>query len=138
MIEILAMALNFEVIGACSPKPLLSKRVQTEAVSVGEVSIEVLNKWSVPYLGTERGFNSMYNYPNGNDTLEIISNTEMRSYGWCFEVDGKIPESYPDEVYLDQSMSSIKWFYGFAHYKNGQWVSQCEPAYKQKPKFICK
>lgn len=133
----LFIALQFEVVGPCSPKPLFSKIVRTDAVSVGEATVKTFLQHNVPFQGNERGMNSIYETPTDDRTLEIISDREMRSYGWCYEVDGKGPEDFADEVYLTQKTRSIKWFYGFAHYKDGQWISQCEPAHKIKPRAIC-
>lgn len=137
LIEIL-FSVNFEVVGPCSAKPLFQRNLKVTKESVGDLTVSTFERFEVPYLGTERGMNSIYGTPIGDVTLEVISDTEMRSFGWCFDIDGIVPEIYPDKIQVVPQMKSIRWFYGFAHYKNGQWISQCEEAFKVKPKFACK
>lgn len=136
---LLASLLTIEFIGPCSPKPLLQTTASVNsAADVGALTIMTLRSRGIPFAGTERGLNSAFETPIGDGALEVISDTEMRSYGWCYQVDGLVPEVFPDDYLLDQGMRRITWFFGFAHYKHGQWVSQCEPAYNIKPKFLCK
>ena len=135
---LLSATLSFQILGPCSLTPLLETRTHfSEGDSVGKVSIDVLEAFEVPYQGSEQGLNSIFKTPTGLDAMEVLSDTEMRSYGWCFEVDGKITETYPSETFLTARSNQVTWFFGYAHYKNGEWISQCEPAYKIKPQFIC-
>ena len=132
----LVAALSIEFIGPCSVKPLLQSNVSGEFPHVGAVTVSTLDRFEVDYAGNEAGLNSVFGTPTGMQAMEVISDTEMRSYGWCFDVDGRLPEEFPDHVSL-QGVRHVRWFFGFAHYLNGQWVSQCEPAYKVKPAFLC-
>lgn len=135
---ILAATLSLEFIGPCSSTPLLETQVMYGTQEhVGKLTVDTLENFEVRYQGNEQGLNSAFGTPIGLDALEVISDTEMRSYGWCFNVDGIIPETYPNETFLTEGSNRVTWFYGFAHYKNGEWISQCEPAYKIKPQFIC-
>ena len=134
---LIAASLTVEFIGPCHDRPLLRATVETEQTSsVGKVTIETLEKFKINYKGSEAGINSAFGSPIGIDAMEVLSDTEMRSYGWCFEVDGKVPENYPDSISVS-SAKKVKWFYGYAHYLNGNWISQCEPAHKLKPDFLC-
>lgn len=134
----LALNLSIEFIGPCGPNPLLKTTVkQDSSESVGSSSISTLDRYEVNYIGSDRGLNSIFDTPIGSEALEIISDNEMRSYGWCFEIDGAIPEVYPDSFPLLDVKREIKWFFGFAHYLNGEWISQCEPAYETRPAFLC-
>ena len=72
----------------------------------------------------------------GLDAMEVLSDTDMRSYGWCFEVDGKVPESYPDSIPL-KGVKKITWFYAYAEYVKGEWISQCKPSYQLKSPYVC-
>jgi hypothetical protein len=131
------MTLAFEIVGPCEKKPLFSSQEQSKVNSLGLLTIDVLEKNNIPYQGSEKGLNSIYQTPVGLAAIEVISDQEMRSFGWCFEIDGVTPEVYPDEVAL-KDVKKVTWFFGFAHFKNGQWVSQCEKAWKVKPKFLCR
>jgi hypothetical protein len=135
---LLAATIAVEFLGPCSSRPLLKTSVQeATSTSVGEMTITTLEQFKVPYAGTHKGLHSAFGTPTGMEALEILSPTSMRSYGWCYEIDGMVPEMYPDEVAL-AGIKKVTWFYAYALYKEGQWVSQCEPAHKIRPEFLCK
>lgn len=135
---LLASSLSIEFIGPCSVGPLLKTNVeQGPARTVGAATIATLEKFEIDYQGTEAGLNSAFGTPVGMDAMEVISDTEMRSYGWCYQVDGSIPEAFPNGIPLASVQHEIRWFYAYAHYLNGEWVSQCEPAYKLRPAILC-
>ena len=93
-------------------------------ISVGDISLKVFKKYNIPFLGTNRGFNSILETPTGIDSLVIISHNEMLSYGWCFSVNGIAPEVYPHEYILKEG-DLINWWYGYAHFQDGEWRGQC-------------
>jgi hypothetical protein len=132
-----AYATELKFIGACDEDFVMRTEVNESFQNVGVLTIQTLKKFGIPFLGNEHGLNTVFNSPIGLDALEIISDTEMRSYGWCFEVNGIIPELFPSEIPLTSEIQSITWFYGYAHYLDGVWKSQCEPAWKIKPAFLC-
>lgn len=139
MINTLLLTLAIEFIGPCDVKPLLMSSVRpSETSNVGSVTIDILEKFEIPFQGTSAGLNSAFGTPIGMDALEVISDQEMRSYGWCYSVDGNSPEVMPDQFKVNASMKKITWFYAFARYSKGEWVSQCEPAFKIKPEFLCR
>lgn len=132
-----SFAVQVEFIGPCSEEPLYSTNVSaTSATDVGTLTINVLDQAKIPYLGVPQGFNQIFNTPIGMDALEILNDEEMLSYGWCFEVNGKNAEVYPNEIPL-KKVKTIKWFYGYAHYVRGEWVSLCEKSYLRRSEFIC-
>jgi len=133
-----SFAQTIEFIGPCSPKPLLSVDYGAKFETVGDLTVYALTKNNIPYQGSERGINSVFNTPIGDDALEVISDTEMRSYGWCFFVDGKLSLDYSNDYYLTAKDKKIQWIYSYAHFVKNDWVSMCEMAYKIKPRFLCK
>ena len=58
--------------------------------------------------------------------LEILSEREMKAYGWCYSINGEVPEAFPDEVALGPQ-DKVVWFFAYAHYLAGEWISQCVP-----------
>lgn len=129
--------LILEFIGPCSSRPILKAELRDYQATVGHTTVAVLDKKQIPYLGTIEGINSVFGTPYGMDAMEVVSDTEMRSYGWCYKVDGEIPEVFPHLYPITPQTKRVSWFYGFAHYLKGEWVSQCEPAHKIKPAFLC-
>jgi hypothetical protein len=133
---VLAGMISMEFIGACSVKPLLKANVHSSFPHIGAATISLLDQFAVDYAGTEAGINSAFGTPTGPEAMDIISENEFRSYGWCYDVDGRVPEAYPNQVTL-QGVRHVRWFFAYAHYLNGEWISQCEPAYKVRPSFLC-
>lgn len=138
LISVNAFAADINFIGPCDKKPLISGSLGNKYETVGDMTIQFLNKNNIRYEGSERGINTVFNTPVGDAALEVISDTEMRAYGWCYFVDGMGPDVFADEYPMDAKIKRIDWIFGFAHYKNGTWISNCTPAFTIKPKFICK
>jgi hypothetical protein len=132
-----SFALTYEIVGPCSEKPVYEGGVPASGMSAGKATLQILEKNRAPYRGTEAGIHSILNTPEGDEAIEVISDREMRAYGWCYEVDGTQPNVMPDQFRLKGS-EHLKWFYAFSHYKNGQWLTYCEPAYTVKPKGLCR
>lgn len=133
----LTLFIALEIIGPCSTKPLATLNA-VPAMTVGEATISTLNKYKIPYQGTEKGINTLYSLPTPAQSLEILSDSDMRAYGWCFDVDGEVPEEYPDQIEIHEGMKKIRWFHGYAEMKNGVWVSQCKETAKLRPDFLCR
>jgi hypothetical protein len=131
-------AQTIEFIGPCSERPLFSQEYGNKFETVGDLTVHALDKNRIPYLGDEQGINSVFDTPVGMDALEVLSDTEMRSYGWCYFVDGKMSSDYANKYYLKPTDKKVQWIFGYARFVKDQWVSMCEKAYKIKPKFLCK
>jgi len=94
----------------------------SEASNVGRVTMDVLTDNAIAFDGSELGFSSIDGL---EQRLDILSKSEMKAYGWCFSVNGQIVETLAHQTPLEDS-SQLRWFYAFAHYQAGVWVSQCE------------
>ena len=131
-----AFELRFQ--GACSADPLFSVELAFEKdMNVGELSLQVLDDHQIPYQGTASGLNQIFETPVGLEAMEIISENEMMAYGWCFEIDGRIPEVLADKVPIKKTTKLITWFYAYAHYLNGEWISQCEKSHLRRSPVLC-
>lgn len=133
-------AVTLEFVGPCSEEPIVSFELGDKFQTVGDATLHTLEKNNIPFKGTSRGLNSVFNTPVGMEALEVLSDFEMRSHGWCYSVDGVSPEVYPDELFLngpDGKIQNIRWFFGFAHYVRGEWISQCEPSFGVASSFLC-
>lgn len=132
-----ASAVQLTVQDPCSNELWLSTEIQDALdKSVGALTIAELNRHKIPYEGSERGIRVIKQSPVGDDALEIISNEEMRAYGWCYRVDGNVSKLYSDEHIIKIANSKIEWFYGYALYLRG-WINYCQPTLVTS-KFICK
>ncbi|MEM7647497.1 MAG: hypothetical protein AAF203_11345 [Pseudomonadota bacterium] len=115
------------VVDPCSQNLLFREPIgEIQGLDVGTLSVNVFDAYGVPYIGNNMGIHSIYETPTGEDALEILSKSEMRAYGWCYSVDGIEPEVLPNQYLIPDDESVVVWFFGFAHYQAGEWVSQCE------------
>lgn len=94
----------------------------SEPSNVGVVTMSFLEARGIAYDGSELGFSSIDGL---EQRLDILSKSEMKAYGWCFSVNGEVVETLAHQTELDAS-SEVRWFYAFAHYQEGVWISQCE------------
>lgn len=133
-------AATFKIIGPCSDAPVHAGEIESKNLrkSVGEYTISYLNKNNIAYVGNEQGLNSIIGTPIGLDAMEILSDEQMRSHGWCYSVDGEIPDSLANEVRLNNEDSEVVWFYGYSFYDRGEWSEYCTPTYKVRPDQFCK
>jgi hypothetical protein len=105
--------------------------------NAGEFSISRLLANDIPFVGTEGGINSIMNTPVGDEAMEIVSDIKMRAYGWCFKVNGVEPDTFADKIEIKTNDTTVYWFFGYAEYDSGEWVTYCDPTHIHKPDFIC-
>ena len=123
----------------CSMEPWLDKIVKTSlGRNVGEISVATFDAHQILYVGAEAGINSIRNSVTGDQAIEVLSDNEMRAYGWCFSVNGVQPDEYPNKVKVKSESDIIRWFFGYAHYRDGKWISYCSPTNILRPSYICR
>lgn len=128
---------SLSVISPCEQTTAVFHSYNFDGVSnVGQQSVEILTKLKIPFQGSFRGMNTILNTPLGLDALEVISDTEMNAYGWCYSVNGFEPGEFSDQVTITQE-DDIIWWYGFAKYKDGNWITQCTPSYERNTSLFC-
>lgn len=133
-----AAAVTFQVRSLCSDAFTVDADINaTTSDHVGGITIKGLEEAGVPYVGSAEGISSIGDSPSGDKAMEIISSTHMRAYGWCFSINGVEPAAMPDKVNITSNSDVIQWYYGFAEYKDGQWITYCTPTHQAKPAYIC-
>jgi len=122
----------------CAQTPWLEVVVENASnQTVGQVSVSALESSSLPFTGSERGILSINDSVSGEQALEVVSPVEMKAYGWCFSVNQRVPDAFPHEVLLESSEDVVYWFFAYAHYKDGDWISMCTPVHQELPRYIC-
>ena len=117
-----AQAVSFRIVGKNDESLFqVSLKVAVPTV-VGSATVTALEQNTIPFEGSAYGISKIFEL--GQD-IEVISDTEMKAYGWCFAIDGLVAETLPDETLILKQVTTIEWFYAFAHYKNGNWIGQC-------------
>lgn len=140
-------ALEFQVEHPCDSKQNKKTTVQVETETVSSITLSTLEKLKVPFVGGVLGINKIWNTPTDLDSYEILSDRLMRSYGWCYTLDGKIPDVLMNEVDVDSSKKVLRWFYGYATYDArgsddptdpNHWINYCQPMDSlEDDSFIC-
>lgn len=116
-------AIDFRIVGKESAV-LFEKNLEANLnESLGAITIDIFERFSIPYKGSDVGILSIGGI--GKRT-ELISDWEMKVYGWCFSVNGEVVDRLADSVYLRGQSDTVIWFYSYAHYLNGEWVGMCE------------
>ena len=105
--------------------------------SLGSYTVDALEQGGIPYVGSQAGINSIFETPIGDDAIEVLSPSSLRAYGWCYDIDGISPATMPNDFIVSDETSHIRWYFGFALYEMGNWVSYCTPSYEVIPDFIC-
>lgn len=139
MISLGSYAISYEVIGPCSSNPVHSGNfnINNSNTTAGTASVMIFDKNKIPYVGTESGFSSIVNTPTGIDSIEVISDTKMRAYGWCYSVNDVEPSVVPSEYLLASNNDKLSWFYAYSTYDNGVWLDYCVPSHKIKAPQFC-
>jgi hypothetical protein len=134
-----AHAVYFDVLGACSKKPLHAGQFITDTTdSVGQISIDIFEANNIPYIGSAEGMAMIANSPMGLDAMEVLSDSKMRAYGWCFSINGVVPDILASKAFLTSQNDYISWFYAYSTYDSGIWLDYCVPSYNLKPEQFCK
>ena len=134
-----ASAVYFDVIGPCSNRPAYSGSFKTDITeSVGKISMDIFEAHKIPFVGTEDGMNTIMGTAVGDDAIELISDTKLRAYGWCFSINGVIPDVLSSQSHISKQNDYISWFYAFSTYDSGVWVDYCVPSYTIKSPQFCK
>ncbi|WP_374076815.1 DUF4430 domain-containing protein [Bdellovibrio bacteriovorus] len=132
-------AVSWQIYGPCDEKPIAQGEVTADMTkSVGTISVEIFDQNKIPYIGAAEGFNSIVNTPVGLDSVEVVSDTELRAYGWCYSVNGKTPAEMPHKINFKSQTDTLIWFYAYSTNKNNEWMDDyCSPAYWIKAKQFC-
>lgn len=131
-------AIQWEIIGQNSSEPVFKGNFQADLKqNLGQITVNILDKHGIEYIGNEFGMNSILGTPTGSDLHVIESATRMKAYGWCVRVDKVLIPVTPDKFYLPSQESRVTWYFGYMQYNNNVWFEDCYPAYAHplKPKY---
>ncbi|MBY0413331.1 MAG: DUF4430 domain-containing protein [Bdellovibrionales bacterium] len=132
-------AISYAVVGPCSPESLYAGSFKVDLKeNLGAISLAIFENQNIPFSGTEYGMSSIVNTPVGIDAIEVLSDTKMRAYGWCFSVNGIIPDVLSNEVFFTNQNDYLLWFYAYSTYDQGVWTDYCEPSHQIKAQQFCK
>jgi hypothetical protein len=132
-------SITFEVVGPCNEKAEFMGASEVDlAQNVGLASIELFQKNKIPFTGSAEGMSSILNTPTGLEAIEVLSDTKMRAYGWCFSVNDFIPDVLSNEVFFTKQNDHLRWFYAYSTYDQGVWLDYCVPSYRIRAEQFCR
>jgi hypothetical protein len=134
-----ANAVVFQIKNLCEDTNYHYEEIEIlDKTTAGHLTTYVLSNNEIDYIGNEHAINSILGTPVGLDAFEVLSDTSMRVYGWCYSVNGVDPDVLSSEVQiLPHSESIITWYYGYAELLKDDWISYCNPVYKDPKSFVC-
>lgn len=120
-----AAAIQFEIIGR-NEEVLMRLETQADLTqSAGEVTLQYLShQEQLTYIGDSHGISEIGGL--GSDIVE--ENGVYKVYGWCYSINSVIPGTYAGETFLTAQTDTLRWFYAYALYQNGEWGEMCLPA----------
>jgi len=89
--------------------------------NVQSLSLNAFEQGQLAYTKTDHGFYSILNI---EPETQFISESEFKTYGWCFKVNNILVDTQAIDTQVHNE-DTVSWFYGYAHYKNGEWTGMC-------------
>ena len=124
----------------CLIKPILSVSTSIDSSTEDLFSFtkKQITDQNIVAVLANNGIISILNYVSQDKAIEVINDTKIRAYGWCYSINGEIPDVMPDQIKLT-NQDNIKWFLSYSTYDNGQWIDYCVPVNKspEATQFIC-
>lgn len=117
-------AVTLKVIGKNGEVLFAGEQTSSLPQTVGQVSVDFFKQNQIPFVGDIDGIVSIHGL---GSELDVISDTDMKAYGWCYSVNGVVPEDFVHKVNIIDQKTELIWFYAYAYYKAGEWISQCVP-----------
>lgn len=111
-------------------KELISVQV-LEPIQLKKLLYDLFDTYQVPYTGVENGINSLFGTPYGNSAFFMDDYSNIRSYGWCYAINGVQPSVTIDNYAVDPNqVKVIEWTFGRAKMVNGEWITYCQPVHQ--------
>lgn len=120
-----ARALEIEVHGVAGKLLHAAKAEVKAGETVGAFTARVLGASTLDFDGDEGGVRKIEGL---GGELELLSDSEMNAYGWCYEVDGALSDLLAGDHPLTPEHGRLKWFFAYASYDSGKWTGFCLPA----------
>lgn len=128
----MVFALEIKIKDPCTGVVAESISVEILApIQLSKLLFELFENYNIPFVGASNGIKSLLNTPYGEDAIFIDDIRNIRSYGWCYAIDGIQPSVTIDNYTINgDSHSLVEWVFGMAQMIDGKWVSYCTPVYQ--------
>ena len=122
LISLNIYAVTIKFVGPCSPIPFSRAEINLSdfKLNLGQITTDYLTQAKIPFIGDEFGMSSINGSAIGDDAIEVISDTQLRAYGWCVTINNFAPELMPNEILLSNQIPPPT---------PVRWNSDCRPRY---------
>jgi hypothetical protein len=125
LFSLTTQAITWEVLGKGKTAIARGSILHTDLTqSAGKILFEqMLLSPLLNFDGDETGINTL----NGLKSETEFSTEEkwVKAYGWCYSINGIVPDDYAHQVYFQSNEDHFRWFYAYAYYINGKWIKMC-------------
>ena len=135
-----ALAITWEVIGPCHKMPIAHgsfDEFNLKKKSVGDITLLIFKKAGLSFEGNKAMIKNIEGLPGSLDYLPL-EGEDYRSFGWCYEVNGKQPPLYMNKVHFQSQNDHLTWVLGQASFIDREWKEYCTPVHHFNYSFFCK
>ena len=94
--------------------------------SVGDATITALNAKAQVSNFTYTGDASYISSMNGlTQKTETLPNGDIKASGWCFTLNGVLPDMAASQIKITAESDEIVWYYGYMLRAAGEWQKNC-------------
>jgi len=94
--------------------------------SVGDATVSALNAKASLSNFTFSGDANYISAINGlGEKTETLPNGDLKAYGWCFTLNGALPDQAASQTKINAESDEIIWYYGSMSRISGQWQTNC-------------
>ena len=132
-------AITWELIGPCKKEPIAQGQFRVKDLkknSVGKTTLSIFEENNFSFDGNEAMVKNIEGLPGKFETIEL-GEQDFRSLGWCYEINGKQPVLYMNQVYFQSQSDHLTWVLGQASYIEGKWTEYCTPVHHFNYSFFC-
>lgn len=121
----------------CNGKTVFKSKIKPayDGLSIGKVTIDYFDEYKINFQGSEQGISQILNTPIGDKALVILDDENLLAFGWCYTINGVVPNKYADKIIYSSKINSITWFYGYSRNRKNKWLNMCKRASKLPQKF---
>jgi hypothetical protein len=133
--SLITHAITWEVLGKGKNPIARGTILDTDLTqSAGKILFEEMKQSPLlNFDGDETGIRSLNSLKS--ETEFSTEEKWVKAYGWCYSINGIVPDDYAHQVFFKSNDDHFRWFYGYAYYVEGKWVKMCIPFNDEPAKY---
>ncbi len=121
----------------CTGKTIVKNKIDQsyDGLSLGKVTLDFLDENKIIFKGSEQGIAQILDTPLGDKAIVVVNDENLLAFGWCYLVNGVVPDKYADKIIFSSKVKNVIWFYGYSRNEKNKWVNMCKLASKLPIKY---